>query len=56
MEKGSSWLNIMIDQVAENVDLLNSAKKITQKLVHKGGIQPIIDGPLIIKYGIINHH
>jgi hypothetical protein len=32
VEKGYLWLNIRIDLAAENVDLLNSVKRITPKL------------------------
>jgi hypothetical protein len=32
VEKGFLWLNIRIDLAAENVDLLNSVKKIIRKL------------------------
>jgi hypothetical protein len=39
--KGSSWPNMTIDLAAENVDLLNSVKRITQKLVRKEDIQRI---------------
>ena len=31
MERGYLWLNIRIDLAAENVDLLNSVKKIIRK-------------------------
>jgi hypothetical protein len=39
--KGSSWPNMTIDLAAENVDLLNSVKRITQKLVRKEDIKRI---------------